>query len=580
MLDSRKAALPEAAIAMPIRFPFTRENAVQAVVFLIVGALVFVPLIYLLIGSFSTAVIGTPGATWTLKNWLTVYTTSTYVTAFINTILLSLVVAVVSLAVGTGLAWVVARTNAPGRSWLALLIIIPLMLSNTITTLAWIALAAPNAGFINATTRALFGINTIFDIYSFAGITLVLVTSYASFAFVSMYAALRSIDGSLEEASYMAGAGTIQTGLRMTLPLVWPSLVASFLIIFVMTAENFSVTTLLGAPFNFQTLPARIFIDMTVDPSKPTLAAAAGTMLLWIAVVGTFWQRKIIARAKNYVTVSGKGSRPRIAALSKVGKFWATGSLVGFVMIAVVVPYCALVLGSFMSFLTPRLSPKVFTLDNYARLFNIEIYTATMNSLMFSVLGGLGLTLFYVLVAYCIKRSYGISGKIVDYVVMVPTAIPALALGLGVLWTFVGLPLPIYGTAAILMIAYLARNIGYGVRQSRVALVQISDELTEAAQMSGATPMRAFRDVTVPILQPALLALWTMLMMNIFTEVSLTILLYNYNTVTLPVALWNDMASGHQTRAFAIAVLQAVIIFIIIFAANWRWGILKNTLER
>jgi iron(III) transport system permease protein len=251
-----------------------------------------------------------------------------------------------------------------------------------------------------------------------------------------------------------------------------------------------------------------------------------------------------------------------------------------FVLIAVVIPYCALVLGSFLSFLTPRLSPKVFTLDTYSRLFTLEVYTAITNSLMFSVLGGLGLTLFYLIVAYCIKRSYGISGKIVDYVVLVPTAIPALALGLGILWTFVGLPLPIYGTAAILIIAYLARNIGYGVGQSRVALVQVSDELTEAAQMSGATPLRALRDVTVPILQPALLALWTMLLMHIFTEVSMTILLYNYNTVTLPVALWNDMASGHQTRAFAIAVLQAVIIFIIIFAANWRWGILKNTLER
>jgi iron(III) transport system permease protein len=140
--------------------------------------------------------------------------------------------------------------------------------------------------------------------------------------------------------------------------------------------------------------------------------------------------------------------------------------------------------------------------------------------------------------------------------------------------------LPIYGTAAILIIAYLSRNVGYGVRQSRVALVQVSDELTEAAQMNGATAIRAFRDVTVPILQPVLLALWTMLFMNVFTELGLTILLYNYKTVTLPIALWNDMASGHQTRAFAIAVLQAIIIFTIIFAANWRWGILKNTLDK
>jgi iron(III) transport system permease protein len=454
------------------------------------------------------------------------------------------------------------------------------MLSNTITTLSWIALAAPNAGFINATTRAWLGINTIFDIYSFSGIALVLVSSYASFAFVSLYAALRTIDGALEEASYMAGAGAFQTSLRMTLPLIWPSLVASFLIIFVLAAENFSVPTLLGAPFNYQTLTSRIFYDMTVEPASPMRAAAAGTMLLWIALIGTFWQRRIILRTKNYVTVSGKGSRPRLVTLSRTGKIIATGLLVAFVLVAVVIPYGALLFGSFLNFLTPRISWRLFTLSNYTRLWTPDVLTATTNSLLYSVGGGLFLTLFYVLLAYCIKRSQGAAGRLMEYATTIPTSIPGMVLALGILWCFVGLPLPIYGTASILIIAYLVRNIGYGVRQSRVALVQVSEELTEAAQMCGGSPMRAFRDVTVPILQPALLALWTILLMHVFTELSMTILLSNYATATLPVALWNDMATGHQTRAFAIAVVQAVIIFIIIFAANRRWGILRNALER
>lgn len=563
-----------------VRFSFLSEATVQNLMFLFTSLLIFAPLVYLLIGSFSSEVLGHPEAYPTLDNWITVYTSPAYITAFLNTIALSAVTSASSLFVGGAMAWIVARTNAPGKDTLALLIVIPLMLSNTITTLSWIALAAPNAGFINAAARALFGVNTIFNIYSFGGIVLVLVTHYASFAFVAMYAALRSIDGSLEEASYMAGAGVFQTGWRMTLPLVWPTIISSALIIFVLAAENFSVPTLLGAPFNFQTLPARIFYDMTVEPSKPTLAAAAGTMLLWIALIGTFWQRRTIARSKNYVTITGKGSRPRITELTKTGKIVCSGGLILFVLIAVVIPYCALLLGSFLSFLTPRLTMKLFTLDNYARLFTADTFIATRNSLIYSVFGGLFMTLFYVLLAYCIKRSYGVSGRLMEYAVIIPTAIPGLVLGLGILWTFVGLPLPIYGTAAILIIAYLSRNIGYGVRQSRVALVQVSDELTEAAQMSGATAMRAFRDVTIPILQPALLALWAMLFMNVFTELGLTILLYNYKTVTLPIALWNDMASGHQTRAFAIAVLQAVIIFVIIFAANWRWGILRNTLDR
>jgi iron(III) transport system permease protein len=167
-----------------------------------------------------------------------------------------------------------------------------------------------------------------------------------------------------------------------------------------------------------------------------------------------------------------------------------------------------------------------------------------------------------------------------EYLAMIPSAIPAIVLAVGILWFFVGLPVPIYGTAAILVIAYFIRFVGLGVRQSRTALSQISEELPEAARMCGASPLRAFYDVTVPLVQPAALALWTLLFMSIFTEISVTILLYNFNTITLPVQLWNDMSAGHQTRAFATAMLQASVIFIVIFAANRKFGILRNTLGR
>ena len=127
---------------------------------------------------------------------------------------------------------------------------------------------------------------------------------------------------------------------------------------------------------------------------------------------------------------------------------------------------------------------------------------------------------------------------------------------------------------------WMDRLLGASASQSRTALSQISEELPEAARMCGASPLRAFYDVTVPLVQPAALALWTLLFMSIFTEISVTILLYNYNTITLPVQLWNDMSAGHQTRAFATAMLQASVIFIVIFAANRKFGILRNTLGR
>ena len=554
------------------------EKAVSAVLFSLTAILIIAPVGYVIYGSMRTGSPLAPDSTFTWANLAYVYGSQQYRSALYNTVALSLVVAVLSVGIGCVLAWIVARTDAPGRRQLALFAILPLMTSNLITALAWIAIAAPNAGFLNAMARSAFNIGVLFDIYSFWGIVLVMVLHYVAFAFVAMFATLRTIDGSLEEASYIAGAGPFGTAIRMTLPLIWPTITATFLMTFILASENFSVPTLLGSPIGFQTLPSRIFFEMTVEPSQPSISAAGGTMLLWIAVLGTYAQRRVIARAGRYVTVAGKGTRARLVGLGP-WKYVATAVLVAYVLLAVVIPYLTLVFSSFLGYLTPRLTLSLFTLDNYRKLADIDNLEATINSIVLSLVGGAVLTFLYVLLGYLIKRSEHGMGKLIDYLVLVPTALPALVLAMGVLWCFVAFPAPIYGTMAILAIAYFIRFIGYGIRQSRVALTQISEELSEAARICGASPLRTFRDVVVPLLRNSFLSLWTTLFIFIFPEVSATILLYSPNTVTLPVVLWNEMASGHQTAALTVAVVQATIIFVLLCAADWLFGTLRNTID-
>ena len=549
-----------------------------AAIFAVTFILILAPLVYVFYGAFRTAAPGTPGASFTVAKWITVYTSPDYLIVCWNTLLLGIAVSLLSLAVGGTLAWIIARTNAYWRNQLALLIIVPLMISNLVTALAWIALAAPHAGFINFWAREVFGIPSLVNIYSFWGIVWVLVLHYASFAFLSLYAALRSIDASLEEASYMLGGGPLRTGLRMTLPLVMPTLATGFVIIFVFVAENFSVPTLLGTPVGFETLPSRIYTEMAVTPTDPTLGAAAGTMLLWIALAGTLWQRRMLSRASRYVTIGGKGGRHRLTDLG--GARWlGTAFVIGFLFLAVGLPYLVLVLGSFLSFLTPHLRSSLFTFDNYRRLFQGNDFLPVQNSLILSALGGLGITFAYVLISYLLSQYRGRFGRILDTILIVPTAIPALVLGVGMVWAFVGLPLPIYGTMTILIIAYFIRYIGYGVRHANTALIQVSSELPEAARVLGASPLRSFRDVLIPIIRPSILSLWTVLFIFIFMELSVTILLYSPTSRTLPVVLWNYMASGFQTRAFAVAVFQATLIFVVLFVANRKFGTLRTTLE-
>lgn len=546
------------------------------VAFLLV--VVITPVAYVFYGSFRTDSPGAPGTGFTWANWETAYTSPIYLTALGNTVLLGVIVAILSLVVGGALAWIIARTDTPGRNTFALLIVVPLMISNLITTLAWIALAAPNAGFINAYVRMFTGIRTVFDIYSFTGIVMVHVLHYAAFAFLALFAAIRSIDASLEEASYMLGVGPLRTSIRMTLPLIAPTIATTFLVIFIFVAENFSVPTLLGAPVDFQTLPSMIFFNMAVTPTQPTVAAASGTMLLWIALIGTVLQRRLTSRANRYVTVTGKGSRNRVARLG-VWRYFTCGFIVLYLLLAVGLPYLALVLGSLMNFLTPRLRPEVFTLDNYATFLVGDNVTPLLNSLGLSIFGGLGLTIVYVLLSYLIGRIRSRWAFAADYITIIPTAVPALILGIGLIWTFVGFPLPIYGTMAILVIAYFLRNIGYGVRHSNNAFAQVSPDLSEAARMSGATPLRALWDIALPIIRPSILSLWTMLFIFIFMEISATILLYTPDTRTLPTVLWNYMGSGSQPRAFAVAVVQATLIFVILFVTDRRFGTLRTSLD-
>jgi iron(III) transport system permease protein len=277
--------------------------------------------------------------------------------------------------------------------------------------------------------------------------------------------------------------------------------------------------------------------------------------------------------------MTGKGARFRLVKLGGY-RYAALAFVVLYLVLSVGLPYLALIFSSFMSFLTANIRPSVFTLENYETILVGDNVDSVVNSLVLSVGGGLGLTLIYVAMSWLLEQTSRRFSTLVQFVTILPSAIPALILGVGLIWTFVGWPIPVYGTMAILLIAYFLRNLGYGLRQADNAFRQVARELTEAARMSGASPLRALWDVSLPLIRPSILSLWTMIFIFIFMEVSATILLYTPDTRTMPTVLWNYMSSGSQTHAFAIAALQASFVFLILLVADRKFGLLRNTLER
>jgi iron(III) transport system permease protein len=556
---------------------FDAERIVGRGLFVLVLVLISLPLAFLAYGSFMSDSPAAPGAHFTGAIWYEVYTSPTMLKAFGHTMLLAALSAALSVVIGTSLAWIVGRTNAPGSRVLAPLLVVPLMVSTLVTSLAWIALAAPNAGLINVAARMVFG-RPLVDIYSVGGMVMVLSLHYASFAFVAAFAALRSIDASIEEASYVLGAGPFRTALRTTIPLIVPTLVSTFLLIFIFVSENFAVPMVLGGSISFDTLMSQIYNALQSYPTRLNFAAAAGTMLLSTAVVGTLWQRRVLAIANRYVTVSGKGSRRIVLDLGR-WRFAATALVLAYLFLSVVIPYASLLLGSFMTFVTPRFSPAVFTLKNYYRLLDWSYLRPAINSFLVAGVGACVAVGIYTLLAHSIRRSGSWLGRVIDYAVMIPTVLPALVLGVGFLWAYVILPVPLYGTIWILFLGYLTRYVGQGTKQAGAALVQVSEDLPEAARVAGASPLRALGTITLPVLGPSLKLILVLIFIKFFMEVSLTVVLYTPQTMTLPILLWSRMGGGYMTEAFAIAVVESTIIFIVLAAANLRVGLLREALD-
>lgn len=530
---------------------------------LIVILAIATPVIYLVVGAFHEDQSGVAGGTLTWANIRAVYGSAQYLSPLRNSVALGVAVAILAVVLGGALAWICERTDAPGRGWLGALIPVPILIAPLVTSLAWIAIAAPNAGFLNAIVHAVIpSVNSLFTIYSFAGVVLVLVLHLTPYAYLGIRAALATLDPSLEEASTTLGVGKFRTAWRMTLPLVAPAVITSGLLVFVFAVEDFSAPSLLGTPAGFTTVPSEIYLDVA-NGGLTGQAATAGSLLLWLAVIGLALQRRITAKAGRYRSISGKPGMHRAVSL---GPWRPVATAVGvlYLMAALIGPYCALVYGSLLRFVTPHITRTNFTLGNYSSIVNPENIDALRNTIELALVGSAAAIVTYTLIAFILTRTSWRLRRLLDYATVVPFALPGIVVGIGFLWAFVSLPpMHLYGTVFGLGVVYIVRYMGLGVQQLKSAAVQVTPDLEAAARLAGAGRLRAFITISLPLLLKAIRATWAALIVLFSLEVSSTILLYSPTSRTLPVLIWND-AAENPTGAFAIAALQVTAVFIIL----------------
>jgi iron(III) transport system permease protein len=384
---------------------------------------------------------------------------------------------------------------------------------------------------------------------------------HVPYVYLFMGGVLKNLDPILEDAARTIGAGIFATLRRVTLPLVLPALLSSGILVFVLAAEQFSVPAMLGLRGDFQTIPMLLFMGYQHNAAPAGEVAALATVLLWIALAGIFVYRRTVALSRRYVTVSGKGHRPRVVALG-TWRYLALAAVSLYVVAAVVLPYLGLLLGSLLKFLTPRLRPENFTLDNYIKLAQPAQAAAIQNTLILAIAAATCTAILAFLVSFLVVRGKSRITGLVDYISSLPVAVPGMAMAIGLLWAYTTLPLPIYGTLAMLFIAYVTRFIAHAVRIASGSMHQIDPELEEAGRVVGLSRIQTFWRISLPLLRPSVISAWTLVFIFSLVEITATILLYTTDTRTLSVVVWNAVEMTGSTVAFTIGVLQITVVAI------------------
>ncbi|MGB9368047.1 MAG: iron ABC transporter permease [Xanthobacteraceae bacterium] len=545
---------------MALRLPRFSAPAIAGVfVAVVAGLLVLYPVFYLLQAALNVGdQDARPPSEFGLDNFAGLLS---YPQIIINTLTVSFAATVMALVFGFLMAWILTRTNVPGRRFFEQAMVVPYYLTPLLGALAWSLLGTQESGFLNQVYRALGGKDYLININSAYGIAWVMALFEGSVAFVMIGAVMKSMDPALEEASQVMGASRWRTMLRVTLPLVMPGVLGAAIFVFAEMLGSFAAALVLGLPDRFYVVTTAIYQLTQQYPPKIPLAAAMGTSLFVVMFVTLFIYRRIIT-AGSYVTITGKAFRPRV---NDVGRLrWVLLAVCVFYLVcSVVLPLLTLFYASIQKISTAFPAASNFTTEHFYKAFTMNAATTALgNSLWLAFWTATLGVLLMGLISWIIYRSRLPGSNIIEYIVMFPQSVPRLIFAFGMMWAWLIFPIPIYGTLWLLLIAYLTVFLPLGVRTISGVMLQIDKSLEECAQMCGAGWGYRIRTVTVPLLWPGLIAAWLLLFVASIRELGASILLMGpHSKVITPSIVESWFASSTELTA-AMALIQTLVVAI------------------
>src|SRR5712691_679072 len=543
------------------RSPRVRINVgfgAMAGITLLVAFLVLFPLGMLLYGSFWTARPGFPGA-FTLDNYIKAYTDIGTYQVLVTTIVLVGAKTLVAVAFATTLAWIVTRTDTPLRGLLEVLITLPFFIPGLLEAIAWIMLLSPNAGSINVWLRSTLGLaQSPFNIYSMGGMIWVMSLGSTSFIFLLVVNALRNMDASLEESARASGAGAVRTALTVTLPLMAPIILSAGMLSFIRAMDSFEVPVLLGLPAKVFVFSNRIYAAVQYDyPVNYGLATALGVSFFGL-MIGLIYVQNRLLRGRDFSIVTGKGYKPKVVRLGRFRYVTLAFCLV-FFGIATALPLSQVFIGSFLKvFGLPKW--ELFTFDNYLSILSdLTLWRGLINTFIVCGSAAAITVLLCTMVAYINTRTSFVGRRPLEVISWLPWAIPGIVAGLGMLWAYITLPFPLYGTLVLLVIVLLTTGLPLGVRLMSGVMVQLGRELEESSRVHGASWQYTFVHIVAPLLKPALAGAFLLLFVGFSRAVSATILFVGPGTELLAVTLFSYSQAGRYQIVSALAIVLMTI---------------------
>lgn len=546
--------------------------------------LVLYPVVALLYGSITT---GSPRAfhfdpsQLTLKNYIQVYSSGAVWEATLNTIAVVVGSAALALIIAAFFAWLVARSNVPARGLVEAAALMPLFVSPLIAALAWSSLGSPRAGLLNVVFRDL-GVPVQVNFHSRLGVLLVMAVYYAPYAYMFLVSALHRMDPILEEAAAVCGANTWATIRKVTLPLILHAVLSAVILVGVIMLAVYAIPAILGEPSQIPFLTTHLYKLVMTSPADYQSAATISVLLIAVTFFGVWVQNRLMA-GRRFTTIAGKGLRPKRIDLGR-WKYVCLAAAVAYIGVAIVLPYAAIVLSAirahmFIPKLSAMLDPKFIGLMNFKLLFSNALTTRSIyNTVIVGVTAaGLGAVLCFLL-AYVIYRTKLPLRQTVNYLSMLPVAIPGLVIGVAYLWAWIMLPFGLYGTVGIIILAHVARFLPDGVRAASATLVQIHEELEESARICGAPFLATVRKVVVPLAKPGLVSSALLLFTLSVRELGATVFLYTSGSMTMSVQILQQWEGGRWGPTAALALLQSALLLVFTLAGRWafRWDLQSN----